>query len=201
MLRPFLAALALFPLAAGAQDCPTAADLDDGIRFELTNGEAEEFKRHPDGRVASVFYTGGEPVTLLMLYHGLYLSEVIDIENYALVPGSESIYTYSLAPEDLPLPRDGASFTAEATVREGDEVFRESHIHKFGERSITVFGDCAYRSLPVSVEYVPDDNHAIDHLLWLPDLGVSLLVRAVDDDGADRYTYLTVSKTLKGGFH
>lgn len=202
MTRAPLSALIpiLLALPAQAQDCPTAADLDTGIHFELTQGEAEEFRRYSDGRIASVFYQGGAPVTLLLLHKGLYLSEVTDIEDFELQYASRTTYRYDLDPADLPLPILDGSFSATTQVTENGDNFMETHQYRFGASEIATFGDCAYRMIPIEVRYVPDPDNAKDFLHWLPDLGVSLLVRAEYDDGADVYTYTGISKKLRGDF-
>lgn len=200
MLRPFLAALVLFPLAAGAQDCPTAADLDTGIRFTLTDGETEEFRRHEDGRIGAVFYRYGEPVTLVMLHRGLYLSEVTDIEDFTLLTDGRTTYTHLLAADDLPPPLPGAQFDSDVTVTGPDGTLRETHSHEFGQVTRLRLGDCGYRMMPVTVRYLPDPQGETDLLHWLPDLGVSLLVESRGDGGVDAYRYVGIERMMDRGF-
>lgn len=181
--------IALLPGMAIAQDCPTAADLDHGIRFGVDGDSTEVFTRADGpGIVTSIFTDAAGGRTQSLLAQGVYVLEARSLEEEG---AWRSAYAFEMNADEMPLPSPGgqASFTV---VFRGDGGFsQERQVYRFGAATETQIGACGYGMIPVEVEYGSDDG-LTDVLHYLPDLGLSLFVESRYDSGADTFDYNSV---------
>ncbi|MCR8550353.1 hypothetical protein M4578_21230 [Salipiger sp. P9] len=194
MENPFALFCALLALPSGAlADCPSSADLDRGIRFHIEGGDTEVFRRYGPDVIASVYSSGGED-TRVLLGRGMYVLEVADMSQGAPVAESATVYAFPMAPSEMPLPSPEAGWTVNVAVKEAQGLDQELQIYSFGPLSEVSFGECVYTMIPVIQSYRPDPFEVVDFVNWLPELGLSYLVRSTDVDGEDRYVYSGIER-------
>ncbi|MDA7425944.1 hypothetical protein [Thalassococcus lentus] len=190
-MRPLIGLALLAAPSAAIAACPTANDLSTGIRFEVSGGDAEVFTTFGESSLQSIYFIGDDPVTRVLLARGLYLLEVVDIdESGALDLATRSTYAYAMPPGELPLPKAGSTYSAEYVLTENGQPSSETELYSFGQETGVSFGACEYAAIPIDVRY---GNGDIDELMWLPELGLSYLTRSIYDGGDDRYYYLSIS--------
>ncbi|MEL7115107.1 MAG: hypothetical protein AAGP08_05865 [Pseudomonadota bacterium] len=191
--------LLLLPALAQAQEaCPTAADLQAGIVFDIGEGEKEVYKDIGNG-VIEVTYSDTEGFeSRTLLGQGVYLLELVDLEDGQPVPISRTTYSHKLTPVDMPKPSPNSSWTSEVVSLNDGNLEREVHDHRFGAAGNITLGACTYDKIRVTVHYDDGDN-SVDTLEYLPDLGVGLLVGVAYDNGDgtrtdDVYRYFDVAR-------
>ncbi len=192
-IRFALASLLLANPGALAAQCPTEDDLAEGIRFGIADGAYETFTRQSDNTLAAIYGTQDGPESRVLLARGMYLSEVINYESGALDPSSRLVYGYAMPLDALPTPSPNGSARISVTVNESGKLSQETHIYDFGPEATVNYGPCAYKMIPAEVRYEPSEDDAVDYLEWLPELGLSYLVRSRWDAGDERYEYLSIS--------
>lgn len=190
-LKALFAVCALLPTMGLAQ-CPTKADLEIGIRFTLDTGATESFRILPSGVTEAVFHKKGEFTNRVYLAQGVYLLELIDLENGAPVPDTRVAYSYAITPKDMPIPQPNGSYAITATVLDGGEVRKEVQDHKFGPPSTITFGNCQYDMFKIAITYPGDTANNKDILNYMPALGISYLAQSTYDGGTDIYNYNTI---------
>lgn len=189
MTRIAACALLVLPAAALA-DCPTADDLEKGILFHVDGGDREVFRRFSDDVISSVYsYGDGGPESRFLLGRGMYLLETTEVENGVTLAGSKVVYAFEMGVDEMPLPTPEAGWTTDVIVREGTFLDTETQIYSFGPQTQVSFGACTYDMIPVIQSYRPDPDEVVEYVNWLPELGISYLVRASYPDGDDRYVY------------
>jgi hypothetical protein len=168
--------LAPLPLAA-QQSCPTAADLDRGIRITFADGGTETFRRADPGVIA---VTGREPDGSgfnMDLAQGLHL--LMWEATTGGQPDAASRITYDYAgqpPTALPLPEAGRKWRTEVRVEDADFGPRdEPQSQVYGRLSQIEIGACSYVAIEVTISYATSDQYR-ETLRWLPDLGLAYLV-------------------------
>jgi hypothetical protein len=188
MTRIFAAALCLFAAAPGAlmaqAACPTAADLDRGIRVTFEDGGTETYR---NSSLAVVAVTGRDPDGLgfeMDLARGIHLLYWEGTNNGQL-EGAPNLYDYGLAPADLPLPVAGKGWSSDVTVTGPDGARAEPQTHRYGPLSSIAIGDCQYDMMELTISYATPDNY-VEMLRWLPELGIAYLVWN-EADGMDRF--------------
>lgn len=181
-----MAALSAAPGAARA--CPTAADLDRGIRFQVDDTATEVFRRLSGTRVQSD-YGGDGFVSRTILVKGLYLAELVDVEDGAPVPRTRTTYGLPDA-SDLSEPVPGESFRVSVRSDGPDGTETEDQIYTFGRAATVNFGACAYDMVPVDLSYVGSDVREVLH--YLPQLGIAYVAEYHDDDVDEHYTYYRI---------
>lgn len=191
-LPALLYGLLLAPVAYA--DCPTRADLATGIRFEVATGEWEVFRQISDAIIqATYFYEPGE-ATQVLLGQGVYILQIIERENDALVPSSRQTFSYPLQPADMPDPSDGGGWNVDAAVLSDEGLSREIQIYEFGAPQQQVFGECAFQMIPITYRYrlADTDSFDTDTLHYLPELGISYLAASQGVDFNETYEYIAV---------
>lgn len=187
----FLLVLACTALPAQAA-CPVAADLAKGIRFATEDGATETFTSDTPGLVASLYdYEGVQTWTLLQ--HGIYLVEVSEAENGQPVPATKITFSFSDPVGGLPNPVDGGGWSGVVTTLDGDKTSTETLSYSFGPTVTQVFGDCSYDTVPIEVSYPDRDPPFHEDLIFIPDLGLSVLSGVYEDGGSDeQYVYTSI---------
>ncbi|MEM7440767.1 MAG: hypothetical protein AAF393_14295 [Pseudomonadota bacterium] len=181
----------LLTTSTGWANCPTKEDMKSGIRFDVDENEYEIFRTVSNHVIEAKFHLEDGTIFRNLLGQGIYLLEVVDIENDSPVPSSRSTYTFPLAPVDLPLPTPGATWKTGVAILAPDGFDAEEQIYTFGEWTETNFGACTYKSMPISITYATqeEDLGTKDTLNWLPDLGISYLMATHDGSETTTYTY------------
>jgi hypothetical protein len=176
-MKTAIAALAitLLPgLAAAQAACPTAADLDRGIRVTFADGGTETFRNAASGLVS---VAGRESDGLgfeMDLGQGFHLMSWEGTTNGQL-DGAALRYDYGVGASDLPRPVAGKGWRSEVTVTDINDVRSEPQTHRYGQISSIVIGDCTYQMMEIVIAYATGDNY-VETLRYLPELGISYLV-------------------------
>lgn len=170
-------------------DCPTGADLANGIRLVETDGIAsiytaqdgvtvEQIGKYPDG------YT-----FRLMLAHGVHVLQLGDLEGGRLVPSSTTDTTYPGDVADLPVPTAGLEWDIITSITYGDgTTIPETQSQVWGEPFEWTVGACTYTTLRGSIDYISEDNTINEEVYFIPDLRISFL-KSYADEFSDRETY------------
>ncbi|WP_152912599.1 hypothetical protein [Candidatus Rhodobacter oscarellae] len=185
--------LALCPSLALA--CPTAADLDAGILLTAKTGDTETFTRFSEDVVQSIYSDGDGFQNRALLGQGVYLLELMDLEDGKLVPDTRITYAFPVVPGELPEPVAGGLYSAEIAVQDAGDVQREAQRYEFSEITQATYADCTYDLIKVAVSYGDSDN-TIDRVHYFPTLGISYLAGSSYGIGADRkedlYEYVAI---------
>lgn len=195
--------LALSPALAFAQGaCPTGADLSRGIEFKIGDGATEVYKDNGNGIVQVDFRAPDGFESRVLLGKGIYLLESSEVSNGSIVPSSRITYSHALQPADMPIPRPMGRWVSEAATMADNRPGREVHNHAFGPATTLTIGACSYDMIPITLHY-GDPDGTIDHLEYLPDLGLAMLVGSsyTDADGMrqdDVYSYISL-EAMGGG--
>jgi len=185
------AALQLSATAASAQ-CPTADNLQTGIRFTLADGETETFRKKGAAIVEAVFEYKDPPASRVLLAQGVYLLELIDLENGMPQPGTRSTYSYPMTAAEMPLPQPGGHWSVTAAVLDMGDLRRDNQVYTFGTMTQATYGACSYDMLPITITYPGDESDPIDLLHYLPGLGLSYLAESTYSGSTDRYDYIAI---------
>jgi len=187
-------AAALVTVALGATApawaCPTAADLDTGIRFTVEGGASEVFRRVQPQVLEAVFRFADGGAVHNLLAKGVYLLEYVDLEDGEPVPDSRATYRFPMTPGAMPDPVPEDEWQVSAVRLEAGQVATERQVYRFGARDSVRIGDCGYAMVPIAVTFPDDPDGLSDILHYLPDLGLAYLAR-LEGGGAppEIYTY------------
>jgi len=175
--------------------CPTASDLEAGIRFDIAGGEWEVFTRLPNGIIASEFFLEPGLSSRTLLARGLYMVELIDLENGDFVPGTRSTFAFPVAQDDMPDPQAGGGWNLQVAVTEPEGFFVETQVYEFGAPQKQTYGPCTYDMIPVSFWFAEGeiDPELYDVLHYLPELGIAYLAEAKGGEYADVFNYVGIS--------
>jgi len=177
-------------------DCPDKANLATGIRFGIDGGDSETFRTRVPGVIAATYSEAQTPVSRVLLGQGVYLLELIDLENGAPVPGTRTTYSYPSKPADLPVPQSGGNWSVTAAVFDRGELRSETQSYRFGPLTQVSYGACRYDMFTIEITY-PDEREITKDLLhYLPALGLSYLAKATYDNTTDTYKYISI-ETVK----
>jgi len=190
-MRAALFALTFLATPAFAQ-CPTAADMDKGVRLTDLDGYSETYRKEGAHFIRSEWTDGTSEGSRFLLLKGLYMVEYFDTTDGDVISGSRSTHAYPLKPKDAPLPvADGRWDTEVVTLdSSGMSNSRESYI--YGPSTQVTIGGCTYEMLPVIGIYHDDDGYE-ETLNYLPELGFSYLVESrTKGADAERYTYVRI---------
>lgn len=183
--------LALAPLGVRA-DCPTAADLDQGIIFKSDVKYAELFRKLPSGIIETINSEDGKPTSRTLIAKGVYLLELIELENTNPLPSTRTTYAFPDAAADLPDPQPNQTFETTVAVWDRGEIRSEQQIYTSGALTSVTLGDCTYEMFPVTVTYVDGDRSDKDMLHYLPALKVAYLAATTYDNSTDTYDYFSI---------
>ncbi len=194
-MRTLVLALALTAPAAAVAACPTAADLETGIRFEVAGGEWEIFTTLPNGMIVSEYFLEPKVSSRTILAKGLYMVELVDLENGDFVPGTRSTFAFPVAPDQMPDPRDGGGWNLQVAVSDQDGLFAETQVYEFGTVQNQTYGACTYDMIPVNFWFGEGeiDPELYDVMHYLPQLGIAYLAEAKGGEYADVFDYVGIS--------
>jgi hypothetical protein len=184
----FAITLACAPLAALAQ-CPTAADLETGIRFSVDQDATETFRTVRPGVVEAIFSYEDGFASRNLLAKGVYLLEVVDIVDGVPDMGTRTTFAFPRNAEDMPLPETGAPLQFDVVVNDAGAFNRESQDYVVGSRTQVTIGTCTYDMLPIDVSFDPSPDNTVERLHYLPALGIAYLAASTYDGGRDDYDY------------
>lgn len=178
-MKQLFAVVALTIVACPAfaqQTCPTAADLERGIRISFEDGGTEVYRNGAPG-VQEV--TGTEPDGAgfrMEIAQGTHLLLWEGTNNGIADPTSLLTYDYNgVAPENLPAPRPGKSFQTPVTATDSSGPRDEPQTQTYGAVSSISIGDCTFDMIEVTIAYATSDNY-VEMLRYLPDLGIGYLL-------------------------
>jgi hypothetical protein len=187
-------ALTLCAAAERASACPTAADLDTGIRFDLASDEWEVFTRTADGLVQADFHYGDGEGTRVVLAKGLYLLQIVDFDGQGQIADTRQNFSYPLRPAEMPDPQPQGGWSVTAAILGPDGLSEEAQVYRFGDWTQQTYGACSYEMMPITIDYpvTGDDTVSRDFIHWLPELGLSYLAGFEDSEGRESYDYIGV---------
>ena len=188
--KPLSLALSVIPVTAFA-DCPTVSDLETGIRFTIEGNETETFRTTAPGVVTSIYTFGDGADLRVLLGQGVYLLELIDIENGKPLPDTRTTYSYPERPADLPAPQPDATWQTTAAVFENGTLRSETQSYTSGTPTRVSFGPCSYDMFPIEILYSGDQT-STDTLHYLPEFRISYLASSIGQEATDVYTYLSI---------
>lgn len=175
--------LILIGNAAAAQTtCPTAADLQAGIHLDFSDGTTETYRRTGPATASVEGFDGVEVYFRLEIAHGTHLLDYVNVYEGAPEEESRQVYDYGVPPEQLPVPVAGARFNSEVTVTASDGTRREDQFQAYVEGPPLTIGGCIYEVIDVVIAYDTPDNY-IEHINYLPQLGLGYLLWSQADDG------------------
>ncbi|MEL6958394.1 MAG: hypothetical protein AAGL89_05510 [Pseudomonadota bacterium] len=181
-----LACLAAGPALA---NCPTAADLDGGVRVTEDDGTINLFTRQADGFVrndgtATFGYTYRN-----ILAQGTHLIELGDTENGEYIAGTIRTVEFPGGNAALPVPSPNTSVEYETTVDTGTSVYPETQTQVWGAQTTLQIGDCTYDMIPGDLTYVNDSFTVFEGIYYLPEVGLGLLhTYQIEGEAPSRYT-------------
>lgn len=176
--------LAASPTLAAAQTaCPTANDLTQGIRVDRSGGYTEIFRAGGQGIIAVEGTIDRKVEYNLELAAGLQLLSYSG--NVGETPDTEGdlTYDYGIPHADLPAPVPNGRWQSNVTVTAKSGPFSEPQLYAYGPLEQISIGDCPYAMILATIAYQNDANY-IETVQYLPDLGISILVRQSDDSSA-----------------
>ena len=169
------------PSLADAQTaCPTADDLARGIRVDRSGGYTEIFRSGGQGIIAVEGSIDRKLEYTLELAGGLQLLSYSG--NVGETPDTEGdlTYDYGISHDDLPLPVPNGRWQSGVTVTAKSGPFSEPQLYAYGPLEQISIGTCPYAMISASIAYQNPQNY-IETVQYLPDLGISILVRQGDD--------------------
>ncbi len=178
-------------LVAGpvAAECPVAADLEAGIRFDVDEGDSEVFRSLRPGVVEAIYSHADGGATRTLLGQGVYLLELVEMAGKEPDPSTRMTYAFPQNAEDLPRPVPGSTAQFELLRNENGSLEREVQSYDFGPQARATFGACTYDMIPIEIRYSEDDSNTVDLLHYLPELGIAYFAGSTYDGTTDRYSY------------
>ena len=191
--KPLLAAaLTLFAVPALAE-CPTGADLRTGITFVDDYGNVETFRAGANGTVRM---DGMEPDGYTygsILGKGVHIVQLFDTENGAIIRDSMINTSYPVPVSSLPVPGANQSWTVETVINSYGDIYAEEQSQRWGAEMTFTVGTCSFRGIPGKIRYVSEGFRIDEEIMFLPDLGMSLLLSYDDTEGPkDSFSYVSV---------
>jgi len=190
MHRHLIIASCLLPLPALA--CPTAADLDTGIRIYDRNGGSEVFRRLNSDVVEAIYTDEDGFASRTQLGQGLYLLEYTDLENGAVLKDSRETYVFAMSPRKMPQPQANTEWRADVVLRSADGLQPETQTYRIGPIKALKIGTCSYDAMEVTLTYAPGPDNEQEKFQFIPALGFSYITEFRDDAGVDKYRYTRI---------
>lgn len=188
LLRPFLLCCFAAPALA---ECPEAGDLATGIRATMDDGSFEDYFDLSPGLVEMVGNYDGY-IARNLLGQGVYIIELVDLEDGNAIPDTRTTYSYPDNPAELPIPAPGSRWTVATAGRTVDGLFSENQSHVWGEMTRATYGSCSYDLLVGQFEYKGDGYSFKEEIHYLPALGIGLLAAFEEQgEGTDVFTYVS----------
>ncbi len=169
------------PTVAAAQDCPTANDLARGIRVDRSGGYTEVFRAGGQGIIAVEGFIDRKLEYNLELAGGFQLLSYSGNVGESPVADDGLTYDYGVPDADLPGPVANGRWQSAVTLTGVNGAYSEPQLYAYGPLEQISIGDCSYATILVTIAYQNDVNY-IETVQFLPDLGISILVRQGDDN-------------------
>ncbi|MBO9472916.1 MULTISPECIES: hypothetical protein [unclassified Shimia] len=190
-MRALLLALTCFASPLAAQ-CPTASDMETGIRLEDKDGAMETYQSFGANHVRGLWEDTTGIQSKYVLLKGLYIVEQFDLEDGNAIPDSRATHSYPISPEDAPLPVAGGRWDTKVVTMDTEGVESRVESYVFGDTTRITLGGCSYDMIPVTGIYYDDDGYE-ETLHYLPELGFSYLSEArYTNEAPDRYVYVDI---------
>lgn len=183
-MRAIALTIGLFPAVALA-DCPTADDVERGVRFTASNGNTDTYRRTGDGVIEADFRDAGGQGTRVTLAKGIYILSFSRASGSEIDARSTSRWSYPEA--DFPDPVAEGGWDVEAIVASPDGTETQSQKIRFGEPTEMTFGDCTYEMLPIEAEFRAETFNYFDRLHYFPSLGIAYVAASGDLGGEPHF--------------
>lgn len=191
---PFRTTFLFLALAEAARAaCPTGSDVPAGIKFNTPDGEFESFQRLGNGLIQGYYGLDSHVGSRTLLARGIYLLEVVDMENGKADFTTRTTYSFPVPHAELPDPEPGLTWEVEAATYANGVVDSERQVYEFGNVTDKAFGDCRYAVQEITILY-PDENDPDrrDVIHYLPELGTSYLAEFHDRETNAIYEYISI---------
>lgn len=190
-MRPFVLIPLLFAAPVWA-DCPVGSDLETGIIFTSEIGEREVFTAQANGVVQQDIAGQSNTTYRTLLGQGVHVIQFSDLTDGTLNFDSIVNTAYPVNASDLPIPEPGARFDFDTTVNAYGDFYAETQTQRWGNPISYTTGSCTFTALPGKIQYTSDGFIITEDVLYLPDLGLSLLV-GYQDSESDKEIYRYVN--------
>ena len=186
--------LVAFPVFA---TCPTGADLATGIVFEDQDGNVETFRAAANATV-QMDGVGSDGYTYRsILGKGVHVVQLSDTENGSILPDSIINTSYPMNVASLPVPTASSQWSVKTVINAFGDIYEEVQTQRWGGEIDFVVGACSFRGIPGKVRYSSDGFQIDEEIMFLPDLGMSLLM-SYDDSESDKDTFVYIeARTLQ----
>ncbi|WP_422049077.1 hypothetical protein [Shimia sp.] len=190
-MRALLLALTCFASPLAAQ-CPTASDMETGIRLVDMEGTVETYEAFGANHIRGAWEEGSEVLSKFVLLKGIYLVEYFDVSDGNAITSSRRTHSYPLPPEKAPLPVAGGRWDTKVVTMDSEGVVSGTESYLFGDPTQVTLGGCSYDMIAVTAIYHDDDGYQ-ETLHYLPELGFSYLSESKSKDAEpDRYVYVRI---------
>ncbi len=180
LLRSVLIFLAATPAVA---KCPVKDDLfAGGIEVRWDDDTVEVYRDIGGGLVQTESVYGDGYVSRLKLAKGVYVAELVDLNDGVLDLDSVVMYRYPMAAEDMPLPEANGQWRVHTTYTDTYESYKETQTHIWGAEQTVTYGDCTYAVIPGRLEYRSDHYNHDEGIHYVSELGIGLLTSYKDDE-------------------
>ncbi|MEM8537395.1 MAG: hypothetical protein AAGF56_05985 [Pseudomonadota bacterium] len=152
-----------------------------GIQFGTEDGEVEIFKSLNANVVEQMSDLGDGLTVHTMLGRGVYLIDVFDKENGNTVPDTRVSTSHATPIEEMPLPTANGTWQASVAVRDSAGVFAEEQSYSWGPETSLTLGDCDYTAIKGQIRYESDTDWFEEEVMYLPDVGITLLLAYTDE--------------------
>jgi len=167
--------------AAAQQNCPTAADLDRGIRIDFVDGSSETFRTQGPGIVVVDGREADGVTYRLELGHGLHLLSYETMVDGMPDPASAVSYDYGMEASALPVPAPQGRHRLDMAPRDSLGSRDEAQTHAYGKLHSVLIGGCTYDMFEAVILYETTDFYT-EGLEYLPQLGIGYLVWTENTD-------------------
>lgn len=150
-------------------ECPGAADLVDGVRFEMAGGASWTVQSAggADRRVQFV-WDPGFPTQIIDFHNGAYLTRMAT-ETFV------QEVTYSTALRRAPRPAPGAQW-AVTLSNSGPSGTTIPAVHQFGAPERVRLGVCDYEMVPLTIQQGPAAEAPPWRYQYFPEFGTVVIV-------------------------
>ncbi len=167
------------PLPGMAQSgCPTASDMDVGVRAVFANGDLVDYRRLK-GDLLEIFEgvaADSQNGTVVTSRLGIYDLDAADVVNGVRNAQTAITLRYSEHESDLPVPVSGEGWVGGVvTSVSGAAEETEAVVYVFGAGGTREFAGCVYETIPVKVSFLADDGWMMEDYIYIPSLPLAIL--------------------------
>ncbi|MFZ1728044.1 MAG: hypothetical protein WBO29_14375 [Albidovulum sp.] len=167
------------PLPGKAQgQCPTASDMDAGVRAVFANGDVADYRRLKDD-LLEIFEAGAADSrdgTIVTSRLGIYDLDAADIVDGVRNTQTALTLKYSAQESDLPIPVSGESWVGGVvTSSPGAAEETQAAVYVFGAGGTREFSGCVYDTIPVKVSFLAGEDWLMEEFIYIPSLPLAIL--------------------------